>query len=60
LRYGYLWGPNAKFISAEGLFNEKLGFKFSYIFDTEGIGGGEMDSSTRLVFGLNYRFDFEK
>jgi len=60
LRYGYLWGPNAKFISAEGLFNEKLGFKFSYIFDTEGIGAGEIDSSTRLVFGLNYRFDFEK
>ena len=59
LRYGFLMAPSAKFISAEGLINDQFGFKFSYIFDTEGIGGGEVDSSTRLVFGLNYRFDFE-
>jgi len=60
LRYGFLMAPSAKFVSAEGLINDQFGFKFSYIFDTEGIGGGEVDSSTRLVFGLNYRFDFEK
>lgn len=58
LRYGFLQAPDAQFVSAEGLFNEKLGFKFSYIFNTEGFYG-EKNSDTRLIFGLNYRFDFE-
>jgi len=59
LRFGVLMAPNAKFVSAEGLINDQFGFNISYIFDTEGIGGGEVDSNTRLVFALNYRFDFE-
>ncbi len=58
-RYGVMRSPNAKFISAEGLINQNIGLSATYIYDTESYYGQTAGSETRLVFGLNYRFDFK-
>lgn len=58
-RYGFMQSPNAKFISAEGLINQNLGISATYIYDTEGWYGQTAKSESRIVFGLNYRFDFK-
>ncbi len=58
-RYGVIWEPNAKFIAAEGLINQNLGLSATYIFNTEEYYNQPVDSKTRFVLGLNYRFDFK-
>jgi phosphatidylglycerol:prolipoprotein diacylglycerol transferase len=58
-RYGIMQSPNAKFFSAEGLLNKNLGLSATYIYDTEGYYDKDAGSESRLVFGLNYRFNFK-
>jgi prolipoprotein diacylglyceryltransferase len=62
LRYGVAISNNDffKFISAEGLVDKRIGLYVKYNFGGTGFYSETVKSPGRILFGLNYRFGFEK
>ena len=59
LRYGKILPIDASFISAEGLFSDQFGANVMYIFN-ENSSVPSQNTSGKIIFGINYRFDFKR
>lgn len=55
-RYGRIWNLETNYISAEALLTDQLGINLMYVFKEKNYQFQEDETSSKIVFSLNYRF----